>query len=162
MAYVTARKGGRFEIRESTSTPRGPRSRTLASFRVLDDDVLAHALDRASRQLDLDAIRARARALGAVISEASPVDETARDLVALLRDGRRPSPLLQAILRQLLGDGPAEASRAIRDTVTDAAQWHRASDARRGRALVDLLGLGDALPHPQTRGPLTFPRIASG
>ena len=33
MAYLYCRENGRAEIREAHSTPRGPRSRTLASFR---------------------------------------------------------------------------------------------------------------------------------
>src|ERR1035441_3245586 len=35
MAYVVPRRDGRFEIRESVQTERGPRCRTLANFAVL-------------------------------------------------------------------------------------------------------------------------------
>ena len=41
MAYVVARPKGRFEIRESVHTPKGPRARSLANFPELTDDVLA-------------------------------------------------------------------------------------------------------------------------
>ena len=46
MAYFYARKTGRVEIREAYSTPRGPRSRTLASFRgALDDTATTEQLE---------------------------------------------------------------------------------------------------------------------
>jgi hypothetical protein len=60
MAYVVARPRGRFEIRESVHTPKGPRARSLASFKELDDEVLAKARRRASRPFDEDAVRASA------------------------------------------------------------------------------------------------------
>jgi hypothetical protein len=40
MAFVTVRPRGTFEIRESAQTAAGPRSRSLATFRVLDDEVI--------------------------------------------------------------------------------------------------------------------------
>jgi hypothetical protein len=60
MAYVVARPKGRFEIRESVHTPKGPRARSLANFSELSDDVLARASQRASRPFDADAVRAAA------------------------------------------------------------------------------------------------------
>ena len=42
MAYVVARPRGRFEIRESVHTPKGPRARSLANFAHLTDEVLGH------------------------------------------------------------------------------------------------------------------------
>lgn len=60
MAYVVARPKGRFEIRESVHTPKGPRARSLANFSELSDDVLARARQRASRPFDADAVRAAA------------------------------------------------------------------------------------------------------
>ncbi len=40
MAFVVARPKGRFEIRESVHTPQGPRARSLANFKDLDEEVL--------------------------------------------------------------------------------------------------------------------------
>ena len=40
MAFVVRRPKGRWEIRESFVGPSGPRARTLASFRVLSEDVI--------------------------------------------------------------------------------------------------------------------------
>ena len=60
MAYVVARPRGRFEIRESVHTPKGPRARSLANFTRLTDEVLAKASRRASRPFDGEAVRASA------------------------------------------------------------------------------------------------------
>jgi hypothetical protein len=60
MAYVVARPRGRFEIRESVHTPKGPRARSLASFTRLTDEVLATASRRASRPFDAEAVQASA------------------------------------------------------------------------------------------------------
>jgi hypothetical protein len=60
MAYVVARPKGRFEIRESVHTPKGPRARTLANFEQLTDKVLETARQRATRPFDPDAVRASA------------------------------------------------------------------------------------------------------
>jgi hypothetical protein len=64
MAYVVARPRGRFEIRESVHTPKGPRARSLANFAELSDEVLATARRRASRPFDADAVRSSARRAG--------------------------------------------------------------------------------------------------
>jgi hypothetical protein len=64
MAYVVARPKGRFEIRESVHTEKGPRARSLANFAHLTDEVLAAARARASRPFDVDAVRASARRAG--------------------------------------------------------------------------------------------------
>ncbi len=60
MAYVVARPKGRFEIRESVHTPKGPRARSLANFSQLSDEVLTRARERATRPFDTDAVRAAA------------------------------------------------------------------------------------------------------
>jgi hypothetical protein len=71
MAYVVARPRGRFEIRESVHTPKGPRARSLANFTQLSEEVLAAARGRASRPFDVDAVRASAaRAAAARRSDA--------------------------------------------------------------------------------------------
>jgi hypothetical protein len=65
MAFVVARRGRRFEIRESIHTPGGPRARTLANFAVLNEEVLARAKGRARRPFDVEAVRASALKAGA-------------------------------------------------------------------------------------------------
>src|ERR1700683_3247861 len=61
MAYVVARPRGRFEIRESVHTPKGPRARSLANFERLTDEVLESARRRASRPFDPQAVLESAR-----------------------------------------------------------------------------------------------------
>lgn len=68
MAYVIARKGGRFEIRESLHTPKGPRARTLVNFRVLTDETLATAARRAQRPFDAEAVVRSGQRAGATVS----------------------------------------------------------------------------------------------
>ena len=65
MAYVVARPGHRFELRESVHTPEGPRARSLASFRVLSASVLAKARARAIRPFSDEEVMASARRVGA-------------------------------------------------------------------------------------------------
>jgi hypothetical protein len=60
MAYVVARPKGRYEIRESVHTAKGPRARSLANFRQLSDEALDRARRRASRPFDTEAVRAAA------------------------------------------------------------------------------------------------------
>jgi len=67
MAYVVVRPQGRFEIRESVHTPKGPRARSLVNFARLTDEVLATARRRASRPFDADAVRASAGRAGAQV-----------------------------------------------------------------------------------------------
>jgi hypothetical protein len=79
MAYVVARRGGRFEIRESFHTARGPRSRTLAGFQVLTDDVVSAAACRAQRPFDAEAVVRSGRRAGARVQVASSGASRARD-----------------------------------------------------------------------------------
>jgi hypothetical protein len=67
MTYVVARPNGRFEIRESVHTEKGPRARSLANFSLLTDDVLARAAGRATRPFDAGAVLGAARQAGAPI-----------------------------------------------------------------------------------------------
>jgi hypothetical protein len=146
MAYVVGRPGGRFEVRESRLGPKGPRSRTLASFRVLDDTVLAHAAARAETGFDASAVRAAARRAGAPIASGAPADRAARALLHELRAGHVPTPGLRAVVAAALGS-PA----AVPDSVGAMAGWVGASTAERGDALRDLLLLADRLPAPPRR-----------
>src|SRR5262245_51871693 len=107
MAFVVSAKSGRFELRESANTPKGPRSRTLASFRELDRAVVEKAQERASKALDPAELRRAARRAGAPVAR-SPADMAARELIAELGKGREPHPILRRMLFDLLSDGLAE------------------------------------------------------
>ncbi len=159
MAFVVPTRRGKFELRESRSTPDGPRSRTLATFGELNDEVIEKAQARAAKPIDPRSLRSAARRAGASVAP-PPADRAARELIAELGLGREPQPRLQRLLRSMLADNhraatPADPSQAV-------AQWMAATPAERGKSLVDLLLLADALPHGGRRGkPLLFPRLDS-
>jgi hypothetical protein len=163
MTFVVSTKPGRYEIRESANTARGPRSRTLVSFRELDDTVIEKARAKAAKAIDAGELQRAARRAGAPVARA-PIDRAARELIAELGKGRRLNPTLRRMLLDLLrngyGDGPVTSPR--REAEHGVAEWMAASPSERGRALVDLLLLADALPHGGRRGkPLRFPRLDS-
>jgi hypothetical protein len=158
MTYVVQRTrhgGPRYEIRESELTDRGPRARSLASFRVLDDAVLAKARARALRPFDPIAVRRSARRVGAPVEDADPVERNTRALLSELVNGAGLAPALAALLRRVLpaGDAPDDSVEAM-------LPWAGATAAERGAALRDLLLLGDRLP-VRLRSPLAFPRLQS-
>lgn len=176
MAYVSARPNGTWEIRESVMTAAGPRSRTLASFRTLSDDVIAHARERAEKPLTADEIRAAARRAGAPVDLAD-ADRAAATLLRELADGREPHPILRALLIDALQEGPpsrlgeappprertAAAETLPFETPHNArasAAWLTRTPDERSATLDDLLLLTDALPHGRrVREPLKFPRL---
>lgn len=135
MAYVAVRRNGRFEIRESLHTPRGPRARSLAGFTVLTDDALARAAQRARRPFDAAAVIDSARRAGAEIAARTPASaaefvQVSRRMARSLRP--RPAP----------GRRPTEP----------------------GDALIDLLGFAEAVAAsqpPRPRQPLRFPVLAA-
>jgi hypothetical protein len=57
MAYIVARPNGRFEIRESVHTPKGPRARSLVNFDRFTEEILERARARASRPFDSASVR---------------------------------------------------------------------------------------------------------
>ena len=152
MAFVVPRKGGTWEMRESESTPAGPRARTLVTFRTFDEHALAHAAERARKPLDPSAAREAARRAGAPVA-LTGLDQAAADLVRGLRRGNRVSETVSRMLIDALG-GDAQ----LTDAEAGAAEWVGATDRRRGEALVDLLGLADALPSNRD-GALRFPPL---
>ena len=163
MSFIVPTKRGSFEIRESHSTPTGPRSRTLVTFTELSDEVIEKARKKAGKPLPADQLRKAARRVGAPVAR-KPVDRAARELIAELAKGRRLDPSLRQILLDLLRNGfregvdPSPANEAARSV----AEWMAATPAERGKALVDLLLLADALPSGGRRGkPLRFPRLDS-
>jgi hypothetical protein len=149
MAFVTAVRSGAFEVRESRSTPDGPRSRTLASFRELDEATIEKVIERAEKTPKrADLIQAALRA-GATVAP-PPADEAARTLLRSLAHGKSPS----AMHRRLLLDALIDESRP-------AAEWMDASPVERGEALHDLLLLADAVPIRRRPRKIAFPRIDS-
>lgn len=157
MAYLTQRAPQRWELRESVTTDRGPRSRTLASFDRLTDEVLHHAEQRATRPFDPEAVRAAARK-AAVPVELPAADRAARELTGLLAQGATVTPIIAGVLRELLGEsGPIRPS----DSAQAAAQWVGSSLEDRAHALEDVLLLADALPMPAREAHPTFPRLQS-
>ena len=156
MAHVVAKRNGTWEIRESRRTAAGPRSKTLVSFRALTPEVAERAAARASTRLDPEDLLYLARMAGAPV-EARPVDKYAAGLLRELTLGNAPRPALRSLLADSIPreeEGPSHEAERMK-------MWAGASDADRGRALIDLLGLGDALP-PKRHGRASgFPRIDS-
>ena len=136
MAYVVARRKGRFEIRESLHTPDGPRARSLAGFDVLTDEVVAKAAQRAQRPFDVEAVLASARRAGAPAM-----------IAAWRKTGDSSSRFVEASRRMALALQRAPALRP-----TDP-----------GAALIDLLGFADAVTRSQPARPfepLAFPVLS--
>ncbi|HEX2095816.1 MAG TPA: hypothetical protein VHF50_00420 [Solirubrobacterales bacterium] len=161
MAFVVPTKAGRFEVRESVATPKGPRSRTLASFSELTEEVIEKARAKASRPLDAERLRRAALKASAPVA-VSPGERAARELIAELGKGRRLDPTLRRILLDLLDRGRQDGKQPSQwhEAAREVAEWMAATPAEKGRALVDLLLLVDALPSGGRRGkPLSFPRL---
>lgn len=161
MAFIVPTKQGRFEIRESRNTAKGPRSQTLASFRELTDEVIRQARQKAVKPPTAEELRRAARRAGAPVAR-PPAEQAARELIAELARGRRLDPTLRQILSELLergyreSDDPSPANEAARSV----AMWMAATPEQKGKALVDLLLFADALPSGGRKGkPLTFPRL---
>lgn len=152
MAFVVRRSDGRWEIRESYSTERGPRSRTLATFKVMSPRIIELAAAKARKRLDPAAILSAVRRAGVPI-ELSPDDALAKKLLSRLAHGAKVRPGLRLLLLELLG-GPD--TPAVDDSL---AQWMGASDRDRADALKDLLDLADRLPKPR-KTPLVFPGLS--
>ena len=156
MAFVVARRDGRFEIRESMSTPQGPRAHTLASFRELTDVVLDHAERRALRPFDRQRVEAKALAIGALRDSRGTV-RLAHSLLEDLHLGRSLPPVLaEALALRLAGAG-----MPLPDSLPALADWIGSTPRERGEALRDLLRLTDRLPAARRRRGKAFPRLAS-
>jgi len=156
MAFIVRRPADRFEIRESTATSRGPRARTLVSFVEMSDEVLDLAQERARGGLDRARLRARAVAMGAHV--APPLSHAAaHDLLRAHGQGERLPVAVAAVLRQAL-DAEGSGDGAAEDHLMAMLPWLGAPEGARAMALVDLLGVSDALP-PSRRGALRYPRF---
>lgn len=177
MAYVTPRRNGTWELRESVATPKGPRSRTLASFRTLSDEVIEHARTRANAPIDAEETRRAARRAGAPVALGA-ADRAAAELLRELDAGRGPHPILRQLLvdalqakrptrldeapRQAAQNGGADTDRAAPGSLDNArasASWLAATPHQRGEALQDLLLLGESLQHGRPDRHERFPRL---
>lgn len=150
MAFITANRRGGFEARESYSTPDGPRSRTLVTFRKLDSATLEKIVERATQTTSTPEIVRAALRAGAPVS-AAPADEAARATLRSIALGERPNRKLARLLLQALsGEEPPQA-----------AAWLGTSSMERGEALWDLLLLADAIPIRRRPTKIDFPRLDS-
>ena len=162
MAYLVRRSRTRFEIRESHSTPKGPRSRVLTSFlEALTRDVLDRAAARAGRPFDAARLVRRARALGIPVLERSREPE-ARALLSRLRRRDPLDPVLAASLRRALARLP---EAPVPESLEEVSEWVGASAAVRGAALRELLDLYGRIarsrPPRRRRERERFPRFTS-
>jgi len=165
MAYVVATKPGRFEVRESVSTPEGPRSRTLASFRELTAETVEKVQARSDKpptatELTHLALRAGARVRGSELNQAA--SETLRRIAA----GEQPDPKLRRLLIDALSDEdsndqPSDSRGLVSDAARAATQWIGVGADDRAHALRELLELADALPIRLRPHEIGFPRLRS-
>ena len=150
--FVVARPGNRWELRESTLTPSGPRSRTLATFRELDSRAIGQVTARRP-DVDPHSLRSLCRRAGAPVAPPRP-DGAAAQLLAALAHQEHPRAGIRRILAAELGAADATAS----DSERAAARWLTAAPTERGQTLRDLLLLADRLPVRKRRS-LTYPRL---
>lgn len=155
MAFLKQNRSGRWEIRESRSTPAGPRAKTLSTFATLDHEHLLIAKSRAEGSFDDDAITQAARRAGVPVA-LPRADAAATALLRALGDGHVPAPGL----RQLLLDALASTRNSPE---TEEALGHVGKSAdQRSAELVDLLLLSDAVPAKSSASELSFPVIPPG
>jgi hypothetical protein len=164
MAFVVATKGGRYEVRESRHTPAGPRSRTLATFTEMDEEVIARVLERADSPPTPEELRAAALRAGAPLAD-RPVDAAGRETLRLLAQGARLDPTLGRLLLDTLNRQGSETAGGrpgeVSDNARAAAAWSGVAASARSAALGDLLQLADALPFRKRGAKIGFPRLAS-
>jgi hypothetical protein len=159
MATIIKRPDGRIEIRESAWTPEGPRSRTLAISKRFTDELLNHAAQRATGPIDRDRLVERARTLGIHHSRTTQPDA----VPALVERARTAAlwPTHARAIRTLLRETD---DVPLPDHLEAMTEWMGADDETRGRALVDLLKLTEAVMQhrPESRRVrerLTFPSL---
>jgi hypothetical protein len=157
MAFVIERADGRYEIRETVRTPKGPRARTLAIFAECSDEVLDQAEARAVGRFDRQAILARLPLLVVPWKRSDRTVDLARELLAELARGRPLPPAFVGALKQALADLPDE----MPDTIPPMLDWVGASAERRARVSRDLLRTIDAFPRRPAAPTLTMPTIDS-
>jgi hypothetical protein len=149
MTYIVANRRGTFEARESRTTDDGPRSRTLATFRELDQPAIEKIIARAERPPSESELRDLALRAGAGVA-GTPIDTATRATLRSLARGEEPSPRLRRLLLGALGGEGHPAEEWLGSSLTD-----------RGEALRQLLLLTDALPVRRRSNEIGFPRLDS-
>jgi hypothetical protein len=165
MAYVVATKPGRYEVRESVGTPKGPRSRTLASFRELTAETVEKVKARAEKPPTAAELTRMALRAGAPV-RGSELDEAAGETLRRIASGEQPDPKLRRLLIDALsGDDPnsrpSKSKGVISDAARAASQWVGVGSEDRANALRELLELADALPIRSRPHEIDFPRLRS-
>jgi hypothetical protein len=165
MAYVVATHPGRFEVRESKATDKGPRSRTLASFRELTAEVIEKVQATAAKPPTAEELKKVALRAGAPIQD-SELDEATKKALRGIASGDRPRPLLRRLLLDALleengSDPPSASAGRVSDAARSAREWIGAAPEVRAKALQDLLELADALPIRPRPHEIGFPHLKS-
>jgi len=134
MAFFVRRRDGRYELRESVQTAKGPRARSLVNFAVLTEDVMDRAARRSLRALDLGRVWAEAERRGIPVQYSGPGPGPADEYARFVTASRR------------LGASFEAESRGRQDP---------------GQAVVELARLVDAIGAPERRSPLLeYPVLA--
>ncbi len=165
MAYVVATKPGRFEVRESMSTPEGPRSRTLASFHEMTAETVDKVRARSEKPPTAAELTHMALRAGAPI-RGSELDAVAAETLRRLAAGEQPDPKLRRLLLDALSNRDQDEQQSgSRSVVSDAAraasQWIGVGVEARADTLRELLELADALPIRLRPHEIGFPRLRS-
>lgn len=157
MAYLVERPNGSWELRESITSARGPRSRTLATFRCLGEKDVDKAVSRSETGLTEAEVVDLARRAGAPVERTRAEAAAAELIEALARGEELPPPWREALLSALDRDPGDHIRGADRG---DADLWINASLERRGQALEELLDFAEAIGAPGRAGSdLTFPGL---
>jgi hypothetical protein len=165
MAYVVATKPGRYEVRESVGTPKGPRSRTLASFRELTSETVERVRDRSEKPPTAEELTRLALRAGAPV-RGSELDNAAGETLRRIASGEQPDPKLRRLLIDALSgqdpnSQPSKSKSVISDAARAASQWVGVGSEDRAHALRELLELADALPIRPRPHEIGFPRLRS-
>ncbi|MGN6557176.1 MAG: hypothetical protein ACTHLH_04090 [Solirubrobacterales bacterium] len=165
MAYVVATKPGRFEVRESVSTPKGPRSRTLASFREMTIETVDRVQANSEKPPTAAELTRLALRAGAPV-RGSELDEAASETLRRIASGEQPDPKLRRLLLDALSsqsgtEQPPESNGLVSDAARAASQWIGVGAEDRGNALRELLELADALPIRLRPHEIGFPHLRS-
>jgi hypothetical protein len=122
--------------------------------------VIEQVRQRASSQIDAEDLSRRAMRAGAPVAE-SEADRAAAVLLREVYLNRGPRPALAKLLADTFG-GRDSDSPGISHEAERMKLWTGASNEERGKALVELLDLGDALPKGRRPAKSSFPRIGPG
>jgi hypothetical protein len=165
MAYVVATKPGRFEVRESMSTPEGPRSYTLATFREMTGEIVEKVQARAEKPPTAAELTRLALRAGAPV-RGSELDEAVREALRRIASGEEPDPklgrlLADALSNRMSGRQPPASGGLVSDAARAATHWIGVGAEDRADALRELLELTDALPTRLRPREISFPRLRS-